>query len=54
MLFVKSTQGISIEQAKKICYSFDMFLGVPSVSRDDPNVWDELIENIENFLEKGT
>jgi len=52
MIFVKATQGVSIEQAQKICHPFDSFFGFPSASRDNPNVWDELIAVIEDFLQK--
>jgi hypothetical protein len=50
MLFVKTTQGISIEQAEKICYPFDYFFGIPSSLRDIPTVWDKLISAIGDFL----
>lgn len=50
MIFVKATQGVSIAQAEKISYPFDLFFGIPSISRDNPGVWDELIKSIDNFF----
>ncbi len=47
MLFVKTTQGISIEQARKICYPFDNFLG----NSDIAEVRDKLISAIGDFLD---
>jgi hypothetical protein len=50
MIYVKAGKGISIERAKKICYSFEHFFGIKHADIDVPPVWDELISVISDFL----
>jgi len=50
MVYVKSTTGISAKHAKFICYSFDHFFNIPSMSRHIPTAWDELISAVVKFL----
>ena len=49
MVFAKTRSGVSIEQARRICYSFDRFYGAPAeevVLRGEPR----LLEDIRRFL----
>jgi hypothetical protein len=42
MLYAKSTTGLSIAQAERICYPFDLFIGLPAVE-----IGPALIERLE-------
>ena len=51
MLFVKvPSKGISIENAREICYAFDHFFGVPYACLDDQEKWIKLTSTIGGFL----
>jgi hypothetical protein len=54
MVYVKTTTGLSVRQARSICYSFDHFFSVDSVSKHIPTAWDDPILAIENFVSKET
>ncbi len=50
MIFVKSSSGISIEHAKELCYSFDLFYGIKEQEKHNPVVWDKITLGMTNFL----
>lgn len=50
MIFVKTSAGVSIGQAQKICYAFDHFFGIPASEIDTTNAWNELADSISTFL----
>ena len=50
LVYVKSTTGISVRQARSICYSFDHFFSVNSDSKHIPTVWNDLVSAIEEFV----
>lgn len=51
MIYVWAHKGLTIPQAKKICYIFDFFFGIEASSIDRPHVWDDLVKVIENHLQ---
>lgn len=50
MLYVRAQSGISIGQAKRISYPFDLFFGVTISELAEGAVLDEIAEVIESFL----
>lgn len=50
MVFVKSTSGISIQHAERICYPFDHFIGLQVAEIENNSAWEELAEKISTFL----
>ncbi|MBM3157908.1 MAG: hypothetical protein FJ004_11585 [Chloroflexi bacterium] len=51
MLFVKvPSKGISIENAREICYAFDHLFGIPLTSLDNQKEWSKLTSIIGGFL----
>ncbi len=50
MLFVKASSGISIQQAEKICYPFDRFIGIHISEIGKSKPWRDLASNISTFL----
>jgi hypothetical protein len=50
MLFVRAGKGISLMQAKKICYPFDKFIGIDYSEVEKPSAWNELIAAISGVL----
>jgi hypothetical protein len=51
MLFAKAKSGISIKQAKAICYQFDEFFGAPIEKLIAPKGLEPLYDAISRFLE---
>jgi hypothetical protein len=52
LIFVKSKgHGISIEQAKNICYIFDYFIGILEDDIEENNLFSQIIEKIKLFCE---
>lgn len=50
MLFVKTSQGISIERARAICYAFDEFYGVLVADLGEANALIPLVDTIQRFF----
>lgn len=53
MLFARVGQGISLQRAKAICYSFDAFIGVDTLKTQQAEWWREVVEVVGGRLRAG-
>jgi hypothetical protein len=54
MLFARGGQGISLEQARAICYPFDHFTGVDTLATQPDTWWNDVAQRVEDLLDRAT